>query len=263
MNRTMGTCFVMLVLFLLAMGLTVAVYLSMIVPQYRNQAFWVAVVGSCVAEFVFFGYLLYAMLVPASPGTPDTATRGRTTSIAGVWIIVILVTGAIAVAPKYADSFYSDKLLGIQLAVSFLLFLVAFFQHRQSVAVQIRDEPVQQERVRLEAYAGGVDVLLAEMRQAAERFPDQAVEFDQLQRRIDTLKTQLSASTGTTERDAGRPAAVIPIEQIEQALRDLKQAVERLGEASGETVAAVLTDARKTADRASALLKRRADVLTF
>jgi hypothetical protein len=263
MNRGLSTCVGIAVLFFLMAGLTAATYLSLIIPEYRNQAFYVGLTSSCVAEFVFLGYLLYTLLAPASASTPDTATRVRLTALVAIWLVVILVTSGIAVVPEYADSFFSDKLLIIQLAITFLFFLGLVFQHRQSVAVQTRAEPVQQERVRLEAYAGGVEVLLDEVQGAGERFPEQAVEFDRLLKRLDTVKTQLQSSSGTTPRDGGRPCETIPVEQVERSLRELKQQVQQVGEASTETVAQRLADARTATDRTLALLKRREDVLTF
>jgi len=253
----------MAVLSLLAAGVTVAAFLSLIIPEYRNQAFYIGVSSSCIAELVFFGYLLYAMLTPASPNTPDTATRVRMGMLTGIWLLVILVTSGMAVAPGNADTFISDQILIIQLTVSFLFFMGLVFQHRQSVTVQTRDKPVQRERVRLEAYAGGLDVLLEELRRVAERFPDQAVEFDRLLKRLDTLKTQLLSSSGTTLRDDDRPSQTITVEQVEQKLRELKKQVELVGSASAEAISPTLKDLRSAVDGALALLKRREDVLTF
>jgi hypothetical protein len=263
MNRGLGACVSVAVLFAMMVGVTIAAYFSLIIPEYRNQAFYVGLTSSCVAEFVFFGSLLYAILSPASPSTPDTATRVRLTCLMAIWLVVILVTSGMAVAPKYADTFVSDKLLIIQLAISFLFFMGLVFQHRQSVVVQTRNEPVQRERVRLDAYAGGVDVILSELQRTAERYPAEAVEFDRLLKRLDTLKTQLQSSSGTTLRDAGRPCETIPVEQIERSLRELKQQVQQVSEASAETLAQRLADARDVTDRTLALLKRREDVLTF
>ena len=263
MNGPIGTCFTVAILFLLAVGLTVAAYLSLVIPDYRSQAFFVAVTSSCIAQLVFFGFLLYAMLTPASPNTPDTATRYRTGTLTGIWLIVVLVTSGMAAAPKNADTFISDQLLIIQLTISLLFFMAVVFQHRQSVVVQMGDVQVQRERVRLEAYAGGLDVLLEALHRAAERFPAQAVEFERLVKRLDTLRTQLRSSSGTTLRSSERPSETIAMEQVEQRLRDVKKQVELVSVASPETIPPMLKDLRSAVDSALALLKRREDVLTF
>jgi hypothetical protein len=263
MNRTAGTCFVLLVLFLLAAGLTAAAYLSLIIPEYRQDSFYVALVGSCVAEAVFFGYLAYAMSSSDAADASLTPTRLRGGFLVAIWLLVVLVTSGMAVLPRNADTLVADRLLVIQLGVSFLFFLGLVLLHRQTGAVQTRSQPVQRERVRLEAYAGGLDVLIDDLRQAVARFPDQVVEFDRLLKRFDTLKTQLLSSSGTALRDEGRPCETISMDQVEQSLRELKKQVQRLAGESDDTAAAILKDIRGAVDATLTLLKRREDVLSF
>ena len=251
------------VMFVIAAGLTCAAYFSFIIPDYRGGAFYAGVFGSCIAEMVFFGYLGYAVGAVSSPDQPDSAVRMRLMTPIGVWMLAILVTGGIAAAPGNADTFFSDKIILIQLIVTFLVFGAVFFQHRQTTAVQTRDAAPQQDRRQLESYAGGLNALLDNVRALGSSHPDHAVALDALAKRIDTIKTQLRSASASTTREASRPANPADIALIEQRLVELHDAAENLAAAGEDGLGEQIPKTRSAADRALATLRQREDAMTF
>ena len=248
---------------LMAIGLTMAAYYNFIIPDYRNGTFYTAMITAFFAELIFFGTLAFLLIARRSPDQPDVAVRGRMTLLVGIWAIAMLIIGGIAVEPSKTGTFISDKLLLIQLSMTILVLGAVFFQYRQAVEVRARDMAPQQERRRIEAYAGGLEPLLAEVRALASRLPDQAIPLDGLAKRLDTLKTQLASASAAMPREEGRPANPADNELIEQRLTELHDQVGRLLSAQGEQLSEQLQQTRSAADRALAALRQREDALTF
>jgi hypothetical protein len=263
MNRIHpATLIGMLLLFLLAAAITVAAYFTLVVPEDRNQAFHAGLIASCLAELVFFGYLLYAIGARSSPDQPDVANRLRLTVVTTFWTLTIIVTSGIAAAPSNADTFFSDAIVVIQLIFTFLVFIAVFFQHRQAVVVQIRDAVPQAQRRRLESYAGGMDDLLANLRSLAARAPDWVVEIEALSRRVDTVRTQLRGAGAVMPRDS-RPVTPADDALIEQRLAAVHDAIATLTAADPQRTADSLARARDAVDQVLAALRQRENALTF
>lgn len=255
----LGLC----VLFVMAAGITIAAYLSFIIPEYRGESFYAAMVSSCIAEMVFFGYLGYTIGARSSPNQPDSAVRMRLMMLITLWTLAILITSGISVDFDYADTFFSDHIVLLQLIFTFLAFAAVFFQHRQATAVQMRDAAPQRERRQLESYAGGLDALLDEVRALAGRKPDHTVALDTLVRRIDTLKTQLLSVSAAMSRETGRPAEPADRALIEQRLNQLHDEAARLASAGDDDFVEQMQKTRSAADRALTALRQREDTLTF
>ena len=252
----------LIALFLMAAGLTVSAFYSFIIPDDRGHAFYAGMVACCIAEFIFFGYLAYALGARTSPDQPDAAVRIRLTALITCWTLVIIVTSGIAAAPGNADTFFSDKIVLIQLIITFFAFFAVFFQHRQAVEVQGSNAAPQRERQRLESYAGGMDSLIADVQALANREPAHLVAIEGLAKRLDTVKTQLqSVSPGTNDRD--RPVAPADAARIGQRLTELHDEVGKLLSSQGEHLAMPLQKARSAADRVLADLRQREDAMTF
>ncbi len=263
MNRIHpATLIGLLILFLFAAGITVAAYFSLIVPEDRNQAFHAGLIASCTAELVFFGYLLYVIGGGWSPSQPDAANRLRLMAMIAFWTLTIIISGGIAAAPDNADTFFSQKIVVMQLIFTFLVFLAMFFQHRQAVVVQMRDAVPQAQRRRLESYAGGMDNLLADLRSLAARNPDRLVEIEALSRRVDTVRTQLLGTGAIIPRD-GRPVAPAGDELIEQRLGAVHDAIAALAVADPQQMADSFARARDTVDQVLSSLRQRDNALTF
>jgi len=265
MNRAPAVTLAWLgVLLLAAVGLTVATFYAFIVPDDRHMTFFSVVVSTCLAEVVLFGYVAYLLTVPHTVTRPSPAVRMRILAVVVVWFLLVLVSGSVAVRPALADTFFSDKIIVLQAILTFLLLLGAFFLHRQDVVIQMRDEvPQQQQRVRMQSFAGGVDALLVSLRSLAGAHPERATDVERLAKRVDTLKSQLMAVSPLTERDMGRQVEPVSDEDIVQGLRRLHGAVEGLTGAGGDQWEPQWANVRREVDGLSALLRRREDVITF
>jgi len=264
MNRAPAVTVAWLGLLLLAaIGLTIGTFYAFLLPEHRGLTFYSVVVSTCLAEVVLFGYMAYFLVVPHTVKRPSPAVRMRILVVVVIWFLIVLVSGSVAVSPSLADTFYSDKIIVLQSILTFLLLLGAFFLHRQDVLLQIRDEVPQQQRVRMQSYAGGVDALLESLRWLTQEHPERAAEVERLAKRVDTLKTQLLSVSPVAEREPGRQVDPVSDEEIEQGLRRLHQTVEGLAEAGGETLEQQLPKVRREVEGLSALLRRREDVITF
>ncbi len=251
------------VLFVIAAGLTVAAFFSFIIPEYRNQTFYSCVVACCIAELVLFGYVGYTMGTRGRPDQPDLAIRMRLSVLVVLWTLCILVTSGIAVSAKYTDTFFSDKIILIQLILTFFLVGAVFFQHRQGVAVQSMNAGPQRERRKMESYGGGIDVLVAGIRAVAGREPEHAVEIDALLTRMATLKTQLQSVSALMAREEGRPVEPADAELVEECLGRVHDEVDALVAAEGDGVAGQLRKTREKVDRTLAVLRQREDAISF
>jgi hypothetical protein len=263
MNRIHpATLIGLLLLFLLAVGITAAAYFTLVGPEDRHPAFHSGLIASCLSELVFFVYLLYVIGAGPSPRQPDAANRLRLMAIIAFWMLVIIISGGIAAAPGNVETFFSQKILAFQLILTFLVFLAVFFQHRQAVVVQVRDAVPQAQRRRLESYAGGLVNLLADLRALAARHPDQLVEIEALSRRVDTVRTQL-LSTGAVIPRHGRPVAPAGEELIAQRLGAVHDAIAALTAADPQQMAGAFAHARDAVEHVLSALRQRENTLTF
>lgn len=260
MNRSPAVMLFWLGLFtLFAIGLTVAAFYTLILPEDREATFYSVMVSLCVAEMILFGYLAYLATVPESVERPSPAARMRILVLVVIWFVIMLIAGSIAVHPSQADTFYSDKIILLESIVTFLFLLGAFFVHGQDVSIQVRDEVPQQGSIQLQTYAGGVDELVDAIRRLQERCPDSSLVLDRLGTRLDTLKTQLTAVSPVTDRPMGRLAEPVSSEQIETRLRELRKVVLGLRDANE----AELDGVGERVDSLISLLRRREDMTTF
>ena len=127
---------------LIAIGLTVAAMLAFVPPEkaddqhpteWRPPAFWAETVTMCLAEVVFFTCMGY-VVGGSRAGGPSAAVRNRVLSLAGVWLLIVLVSGAVAV--NFPHTFFGDKIVFLQLIVTFILFLLTFLFVRQSSQIE-------------------------------------------------------------------------------------------------------------------------------
>jgi hypothetical protein len=246
-------------LLLLAVALTITAYYSLVIPEFRGQSFAVGLITSIIAQLVWFGYLLYAQGAPSRRDVPDAAVRGRVLSLLTVWAVLVVVLGAIGAAPGNADTMVSDRLLIIELALTLAAMAAVVFAHRQAVVVQ----SLQSQRpTPLRQYAGGLDPLVAGIRDLAGASPAHAVVLDELARRIDTLKNQLLASSPDSDRTEG-PATASATESLTRCLHELHDQCEALAKAPPGEFDDVMARVRRSVEAALAAARFRENALTF
>jgi hypothetical protein len=264
MNRSSGTMVFWLGLFaLVAIGLTVASFFALVVPDDRGQTFYSVMVSLCVAELVLFGYSAYMLTVPQTVTRPSPAVRMRIMVLVVIWFLIILISGAVAVHPDRADTFYGDKIILFQCILTFLFLMGAFFFHWQDVSLQVRDAAPQRERVHIQSYTTGMDDLLTIVRRLEDQYPESAVDVDRLAKKLDSLKTQLLTVSPVAQRPTERLVQPVDTEQIEQQLREIHETVKALADAAEGEVAEKIRAAGGSVDDLAGLLRRREDVISF
>lgn len=253
----------LLVLFLAAGGVTAAAYLSLVIPEYRGPTFFTALISSCAAELVFFGYLSFVLAVPQDARSASRPVRMRVITLVAWWSVAIIASGALAAAPSLADSFFSDKILLWQLIATFLLLFSVVLLHRQGVMAQDSHAEAQAQRDRLQSYAMGIDPLLAAVVRLGKRSPARLVELDRLGTRLNTLKMHLLACSPQAEREAQRPAGPASHDWIEQQLRGVHERTRSLDEAGESSLPQRIEEASAAVDSAIAALRQRENALTL
>ncbi len=246
-----------------AAALTAAAFFTFIIPEYRGTSFYHVLSSSLVAELLFAAYLCHLLITRPVPGGPSQAVRVRIMVLATVGLLAILASGAAAVAPAWADTFFSDKILLWQAIFVLLLFAGAYLLGRQDIAIQEDEAEPQRQRVQIQSYAMGIDPLLTAVRTLAGRRPAAAVELEKLAKRLDTLKTKLLANSPPTARDADRVAPPTKTEWLVERLRDVHEHVHRLTETGDAQFPDQLSKTHEVVDAAVAALRHRERALSF
>jgi hypothetical protein len=263
MNRApLATLFWIVLLLLCAIGLTVAGFHAAILPEHRGTAFATVVITTCVAEWVVATGLYYLLAVPHTVRRTSPAVRIRLAVATVIWFVLLLILGAVAVAPVSAGSRFSQHILLIQAIPTFFLLAAVYFLGRQDVVLQVRQEIPQRDRGELQACAATVDAMIESIRRIADRCPQNAVALDRLGRQLDTLKTQLLCVSPVSQRDSARTVEPIPVGEIQHQLERLHQGVQRLADSGDESLDARLAELRRSVDAAIGSLRRREDVIT-
>ena len=244
-------------------GVTVAAYMSLIIPEYRKTSFWIAMVAGCFGELVAFTYLPYLLVARHTTARPSPAVRMRVMVMIVLWVVFLLATGALAAAPSWQDTFFSDKILLWQLIASLALLMAAYFLSRQEVAMQARQAGPQQERVRFQSYASGLDPLLAAVLDLGRRHPEAAVDLDRLAKRLDTLKSHLLSISPAANRDADRLVDPVSTQDVERGLLGLHEGIKQLEPGPAEELPARAARAGQLVDEGIAAIRHRENALSF
>jgi len=252
----------MIVFFLCVGGLTVAAYVSLVIPDYRNFSFYVAVVSSCVAEFAFFAMLLYVAL-PGEAAPASAATRRRIAVPVFLWMLAVLIGSAVSVIPSVADTFYADKLLLFILAATLLMFIGVFFLQRQDVVIAESRAEMDAGRVRIQTFSAGILPLMEKVRRLIGHGGIDESALETLAKRLDVLRSQLLSVSPQPAREEGRPVAPVSDEEIEVRLRSVHQSIDQLTSASAEVAGERVDACRAAVDEVIAALRHREDALTF
>ena len=260
-RSTASTVVWMVVLWLFAVGLTVAGFLSFILPEHRGLTFYSVMLFSCFAEAVMFGYLAYLLTVPHTVHRPSHATRNRIMVAVVIWFLIVLTCSCIAVIPSISDTFFSDKVVLLLMILTFFLLLSAYFLTRQDVVIQDRTEAPERERVQIQSYAGGVQAWMESLREVVRLHPEHAMELDGVLKRIDTLKSQLDSAPPHAERDRERLVEPATADDLAAKLRILSEAVRKVADGDDPQIEDAVLQVRRATDDAIAALRHREDTL--
>lgn len=264
MNRTrLATAVGMALLAILAAVITVVTFYTLITPEFRNRTFHQVVASCCLAELVFFGYLAFLFWAGSHGSDPAHAVRLRTMTLITLWALAVIVSGAFAVVPAYADTFYSDKILIWQLIGTFPALAAAFLLHRQQAGIEAGSAGPQQGRAQVQSYALGLDPLLNLVSGLSVKRPQQAVSLDHLRKRLETLRHQLAASFPRTDRLAGRMVEPVNLPALEQELRALHDRIGGLAAVPEEQLEQEMEKAREAIDQAIVAVQHRQKALSF
>ncbi|MBN1359211.1 MAG: hypothetical protein JW993_01400 [Sedimentisphaerales bacterium] len=250
-------------LWLLAAALTIAAFYTFIIPDYRDNTFYVVMSFFCFAELILAGYTAYLWTVPHTVQRPSRAMRLRVMVLIVVWLIAIFITGILAVRPSAADTWLSDKILLFHLILTFLLLVGVYMLHRADVAIQVLRDAPERQRVTIASYSSLVQTSIESVRSLGERHSEHMEALDGLAKRLDTLKSQLLSVSPAAQREQARAVAIPSVEGLEDKLRTLQKAVAVIGGAEKEAVGKQIASVRKATDTLIASLREREDMLSY
>jgi hypothetical protein len=257
MPRNLSTVLALDIGFIAAAALTIGGYYAFI-PFQDTSTFVTAVISSCLAELVVFGYIVYAVTVRDVRGQPGTPLRTQVFFLIVAWAVLILLSSVVAALTSFAGTFIANRIVLIQLLLTFILGVAVFVSHRQQAVLDDRNAIPQQERTYLQASSGGIDALLSILRSVALRRRDRSAPLDRLSKKLDVLKTELlSASPAPLPDGRQLPTQPPDYAEVRRMLQSLHEQVNRLRDASDDSFDQELAKAGEAAEQVSLTLSRR------
>ena len=187
--------------------------------------------------------------------TATSATRAQVQGAIVIWFIVTVVLAVLAVDPDRADTFTADKLLVIDLIVTFLLFACAYFLYSRNVEVQQATGDLVAERESIQLNVPDLEEAVSAVAGVGRRNAEHTVLADRVAKRVDTVRSAIEGVL-VSERAlaAGEAGWASRIQEQVVRLADLARAA---AEASADQVPDSLDRIARQADDVLATLKRR------
>jgi len=183
-------------------AITIISFISFFPPDLRGKTFFIVIGMICISEIVFFIYTAYSLIISGKEGGGDPAVRNLIHIFIGVWWLLLLLTGIIAILPSYADTFFSDKIILIQVIITFFLFACAYFLSSKSRQVESIKVEKQQESLEMEKYIKEFSLMISKFQTLGEKYPEHLIRLDRLTKKIESLQRgKVMTSNQTTLMD--------------------------------------------------------------
>lgn len=249
------------VLGLLAIALTAAAYLSLVTGEERSQAFWIALLASCLIEAAVVAFLSFTISSQRDGKERDRAVDIRMSAVLLVWLLGALAFNGTAAMPTMGGSFLARHLVLLNCLAAFVAAAIVVLQYRQSAILSERDDQPQAERRVLESLGMRVDALQAQISSIVRDQPELAAQLQSLASRVETARTQLLSAGPSVDR-ANRPVSPSSVAAIDALLLDLEDSVGSLA-TPGSSPGQLIERARSNVDQIIDVLRQREDALTY
>jgi hypothetical protein len=243
------------VLFLLAAAVTCAAFFVFVPGPDRKLTFYVALSLVVAAEFVFFSHLLHSRLAEMGLPTATSATRAQVQGAIAIWFIATVVLAVLAVNPDRADTFTADRLLVIDLILTFLLFACAWFLYSRDVEVQQVTADLVEERESIQVKIPDLEEAVRAVADAGRKHAEHAVAADRVAKKLDTVRSAIEGALVSERALAGDDRDWAS--KIQGQVVQLSELSGKAGGADADQVADALERVAKQAEEVLATLKRR------
>lgn len=248
------------VLFFLAAAVTAAAFFVFVpgpdrADEGRMLTFYVAMSLVIAAEFMFFAHLAFSKVAEARGGEVSTATRFQVQGMIVLWLVATIVAAVLSVDPERAGTIKADKILIIDLILTFFFFAFAYFMYGKDVEVGRATRALAAERSRVQISVPDLEQVIRAVADLGRRLPEHAVAADQAGKKVDTVRSALEGAI-VSERALGEEALRQMDAQIQQQIDQLAGLARGLAQAAsdqvpqalrgiGEQAEAILTSARR------------------
>jgi len=193
-SRSSGATLLWLsLIFLFAAAITATIFLVFIPEPDRGMTFYVVLSLVIAAELVLFSHLAYNRLAETDP-TVSTAARIQVQGLVVIWFIATVIIAAYATSQPRADTLASDKLLLIDLVITFLFFLAAAAIYGRSREVEEADQSITAKRVELRTRARDIDQVLLAVDQLGAREQQHAALAAGVRKKLELTRTSLEST---------------------------------------------------------------------
>jgi hypothetical protein len=229
--------------------------------QGRKLTFYVAMGLIIGAEFVFFSHLAFSKVAEARGGEVSTATRFQVQGAIVLWLLATVVAAVMAVDPERSGTIKADKILVIDLILTFLFFAFAYFMYSKDIEVGRSARQLAAARNRVQLCVPDLEQVMRAVGELGRQFPEHAVLADQTGKKVDTVRSALEGVV-VSERGLGGEALQQIEAQIQQQIDQLSSLSRGLTQTSSGPVPQALRGIGEQAEAILTLVRRRERALT-
>lgn len=180
----------MFLLFLFGACVTCAVFCVFVMGPERGMTFYFALGLVIAAEFVLFLHL-------ANPGaraggtSSSPATRYMAQGAIFIWFILTLIVAAFAVHPSRADTIASDKILIIDLILTFFLLVCLYAIYAKDLQIGQINQALADERAEIQFDIPALEEVMRFANELGGKHKEHAVLADRVRKKIDTVRSAI------------------------------------------------------------------------
>ena len=188
----LSSIFWMLLLFLLGACVTWVVFSVFIAGPDRGMTFFFALSFVIAAEFVVFLHLANPGARAGSGVSSSPATRYMAQGAIFVWFILTLIVAAFAVHPSRADTITSDKILIIDLILTFFLFAVLYAIYAKDLQIGQINQQLADERTDFKFDIPAIEEVMRFAGELGSKHNEQLALADRVGKKVDTLRSAIN-----------------------------------------------------------------------
>jgi len=256
-NKPIGYIVWLAVMCLVAVSITVAIFLVLVPLASRGYAFYFAVSVLCAAELVCFAWLVNYRLSRFYEIRISGATQITIHVLIGVYFLVTVIFALVlAPSPSEGKGFF-DAVTLVYAASVFALLLAASMLYAKDIGLQAEGAAIRAESRPLRLLEADVEQICMTLRDSARASSTDPAAVDRVVKKIEALRTSLRYAPprkpGTLDESGERSVRDIN-KKITSQFDELTQSAANIGgERLGEKLAAI----ESTVNQIEMLLKRR------
>lgn len=247
---------------LAAILVTCAAFAVFVPGPDRGTTFYVALSVVCAAELVLFAHLAHSALARWATASELGAVRIQVHVLIAVWLLLAIVAAVIISHPENQDTLFADRVLIVYLIVTFCFFAATYFLYSKHFELAKASQHLATERNAVQQFIADIDDVLEAVRQMGERQPDQAIAADRTQKKLETVRSDITSVVVSERQARGGVETQGWLDRFAEEVDKLAQvARDRLGSEAADP-AGVLAEIEKQVEVIRRHLRSRPGALT-